>query len=271
MEEFSILLAIILGVIQGIFEWLPISSEGNITLVLTSIGISPRRAVQYSLFLHVGTALSSTIFYRAELAELLKILRTPNTAKIKSSDILFFGIATLVSGFVGIWAYQTLIEAVTAIRGSFLIILIGGLLIVTGMFQRMSGSNTVQENPSHPILNSVLVGVGQGLAVLPGISRSGTTVGILLLRGYEGKTAFRLSFILSIPAALGAGVLVLIESGGSLGLSFVSGSVAILTSCIIGYLTIGGLVRVAQQTSFWAICIGLGTLAILGGAITIIL
>ena len=77
----SLVVAIVVGVLQGIFEWLPISSEGNITVALSWLGESPEQAVAFALFLHLGTALSATVYYRAEIREELEEQHTTNTSE----------------------------------------------------------------------------------------------------------------------------------------------------------------------------------------------
>jgi len=118
-------------------------------------------------------------------------------------------------------------------------------------------------------LDAVLVGVLQGLAVLPGVSRSGTTVSALLLRGHEGEASLRLSFVLSIPAALGAGVLVVLDEG----LPTVDpgpAALALAVSAAVGYLTVGALVRLVGRVAFWQVCVGFGALAVLGGGVLLV-
>ncbi|SDZ98801.1 undecaprenyl-diphosphatase [Haloplanus vescus] len=265
----SVLIAIIVGALQGVFEWLPISSEGNLTLILAWLGESPQQAVAFALFLHLGTAFSATAYYRHEIATELGTLRTwrPGVAlQDEYMQTTFLGIATLVSGGVGVSAYLLLAEIVSALTGGTIVIGIGGLLILTGIFQRLSTS-VERASPATPTLwEAVLVGIAQGLAILPGISRSGSTTGVLLLRGYAAPTSFRLSFLLSIPAAIGGGLLAFLDTGLP-GLSLSSGLIALLTAAIVGYLTIDALMRIVNRVAFWVVCLGLGSLAILGGGL----
>lgn len=270
MEPFELLVAILVGLLQGIFEWLPISSEGNITILLTALGRSPAYAVQYSLFLHLGTAVAATAYFRSEIRELLVDIPLLTTKSYDTSDHTFLILATLVSGITGLAAYTFLIEAVSKLEGGLLIVLIGVLLIVTGVFQRHSGSTSHRSTRNSPILDALLVGVGQGAAILPGISRSGTTVGILLLRGYDGQNSFRLSFLLSIPAAVGAGILVLATSNGFAATGMLPSVAALLASALAGYLSIGLLMRFARRVSFDVVCIVLGGLAIIGGGVLLL-
>jgi len=96
------------------------------------------------------------------------------------------------------------------------------------------------------------------------------TTGALLLRGYEGAEAFRLSFLLSIPAALGAATLVVLDTGGLPSISPSAAVVALVTSAVVGYLTIDALMRLVERVSFWAICTGLGAIATLGGLVLLL-
>lgn len=268
MDIASLLVAVLVGILQGIFEWLPISSEGNLTIVLAALGYPAGQAVRYALFLHLGTALAATAYYRSDLRTLLEGLPTAVSEFREQSEVWFLAIATLVSGVTGIAAYGVLIETVSKLGGGLLILAIGVLLVGTGFFQRYS-TNSLSAKDEPTLRDAVLVGVGQGVAVLPGVSRSGTTVGIMLLRGYEGPLAFRLSFILSIPAALGAGVLVLAETGTLTGVSPLAGSVAVAVSGVVGYATIDILMRLVERVAFWLICVLLGLVAVLGGGIII--
>ncbi|MFW5903131.1 MAG: undecaprenyl-diphosphate phosphatase [Halolamina sp.] len=274
------LLAFLLGVLQGVFEWLPISSEGNVAMALTALGRSPDQSVQLALFLHLGTALAATVYYRHSIFEVLETLPgwRPNTAFERgAAETSFLAIATLASGVVGAAGYALLEEAVSALSGGAFVALIGLLLIVTGVLQRTAGDGEGDGDgdavvtPRRPTaFDAVLVGALQGLAVFPGVSRSGTTTSALLLRRYEGEQAFRLSFLLSIPAALGAGLLVALDAGGVPSVSPASGAIALVTAAVVGFATIDLLMRVVRRVAFWGVCVGLGALAVVGGVLVVV-
>ncbi len=99
------------------------------------------------------------------------------------------------------------------------------------------------------------------------MSRSGTTASALLLRGHDGPNSFRLSFLLSIPAALGGALIAVLDSGGIPSLSPLTAFVSIVTAAMVGYITIDALMRLVERVSFWAVCVGLGLLAIIGGVL----
>ncbi|WP_132059673.1 undecaprenyl-diphosphate phosphatase [Halorussus amylolyticus] len=278
------LVALVAGVLQGIFEWLPISSEGNITVFLTALGSSPEAAVQFSLFLHVGTAISATAYYRDELREVLAGLpawRPDSAFGDEHATLSFLAVATLATGVVGIAALTTLEAAMSALTGGAFVALVGVLLVGTGVLLRVADSGERERSERDPrqsksggvefggrdapnLVDAVLVGALQGLAILPGVSRSGTTASALLFRGHDGPSSFRLSFLLSIPAALGAGALTL-ATGGVPGVAPVPAVLALASAAVVGYLTIDALMRVVERVPFWGVCIGLGGLAILGG------
>jgi len=272
MEQW--LVAVLVGLVQGILEWLPVSSEGSVALMLTFLGnTTPAVAVQYALFVHAGTAIAAAAYYREEVLGLLRLLPTvrPRSAfEAETAELSFFVVATTVSIGVALLAYVLLIDVTTDLTGGAFVMLIGGLLVVTGFLQRIGdtwGGVGERENPG--LLDALLVGGLQGLAVLPGVSRSGTTVSALLLRGHEGVDSLRLSFVLSIPAALGGGVLAVADDGIP-GLSPEVAVLALAVSALVGYLTVGALVALARRVAFWGICVGFGSLAVVGGAVLLL-
>ncbi|WP_135534392.1 undecaprenyl-diphosphate phosphatase [Halostella pelagica] len=267
------LVALVAGILQGIFEWLPISSEGNVAVFLTAVGSSPGAAVQFSLFLHVGTALSASVYYREEILEAVRLApdwRASDAFDGETADLSFLVIATFASFCVGLLAYLTLDHVVGELSGGLFVAGVGVLLVATGVFQRLADEQPISTRTTPTLVDAVLVGALQGLAVLPGVSRSGTTVGALLLRGHDGPESFRLSFLLSVPAALGAGALTVLDEGGIPSVDPLPALVALTAAAIVGYLTIDALMRVVERVDFWAVCLGLGSLATLGGVVLLL-
>jgi undecaprenyl-diphosphatase len=181
--------------------------------------------------------------------------------------VTFLAVGTLVSGVVGVAAYATLDRVVDELTGGAVVVLVGVLLVATGLLQRLSADAAVGRAAPDP-LDAVLVGAAQGVAILPGVSRSGMTTGTLLLRGHEGPTAFRLSFLLSIPAAVGGAAIAYLDTG--LGEVTAPGAaLALLAAFLVGLATIDALLRVVERVSFWAVCVGLGALAVVGGLLVV--
>jgi undecaprenyl-diphosphatase len=274
MTEVSVWIAVVLGAVQGVVEWLPISSEGAVTILLTALGTSGEVAVQISLFLHVGTGVAALVYYRDEIRAILGEVRDwdrdTDPFGPESETTTFVAVATVVSIAVAGGVYLTLLEAATALSGGAFIAVIGGLLVLTGVVQRVAETAVTEGTRRLDLLDPVLVGAGQGLAILPGVSRSGTTASVLLLRGHSGERSFRLSFLLSIPASFGAGVLAVVEIGGVPTADAGVAGAAVLTSALVGYATIDILMRIVRRLPFWQICLGLGSLAIVGGGLLVL-
>jgi undecaprenyl-diphosphatase len=260
--------AVLAGVLQGVLEWLPVSSEGQVSILLSALGgVSPESAVRLSLVLHFGTGLSALLYYRDEVRPLAEQAAAWSWSGAWRSDVAeasFLVVATAVTGLVGIGALAALAEVVSAFTGGAFIVAVGVLLILTGVFQRAAASANVPSDRPPNLVDALLVGGLQGLAVLPGVSRSGTTVGGLLLRGHDGPASFRLSFLLSIPASLGGAVLIGLR-GGLPAVGLAAAVAAVAASALVGYVTIDALLRVVAKVPFWLVCAGLGLLAVVGG------
>ena len=266
----DLLVAILAGIVQGIVEWLPVSSQGNLSLVLTLVGTEPDVAIQLALFLQVGTTLSAVTYYQREIKTVLATIPgwRPQTAYDGDNAIAsYLVIASFMTGLVGIPLYILAVDVAGQLTGGIFIAGIGVLLVGTGLLQLASESFSQAHHTDPTFTDSLLVGAVQGIAILPGVSRSGMTTSAFLFRSYEPPAAFRLSFLLSIPASLGAAVLTLLSAGGLPGISPTAALVALSVSAIVGYLTIDAVMRVVERIPFWAVCFGLGGLAIVGGGI----
>jgi undecaprenyl-diphosphatase len=263
------LVAVVVGLLQGVFEWLPISSEGNVAIALTALGTAPSLAVSYALFVHLGTAVSATAYYRDEVRAALASwpgLRPVSAFGGETATLSFVVLATAASSVVGLVALFALEALVTELTGGAFVALIGALLVATGILQRFADARSLATRETPDALDAVLVGGLQGLAILPGVSRSGTTTSALLLRGHDGPASFRLSFLLSIPAALIGGGVGVVRAGG-IGVSPTAGLVALVVAAVVGYATIDLLMRIVRRVAVWTLCVGLGALAIAGGLV----
>lgn len=236
----DIVFLFILGVIQGILEWLPVSSSGNITLVLVSYyEMSFSEAVNVSFFLHTGTMLSVLVKYRRNVCHLAK-----NAFSLEFTPLLkVYSVATAVSAAVGILFYLLLDAEVSEYTGSLLIAV---FLVITGVVIRIRRHGLKPVNQMS-VLDAVVVGVAQGVAVIPGISRSGITMSALLSRGVNQCEALQLSFLLSIPPVLGLMVL----SFSAFSWVYV---VSLVVSFVCSLLTMEILLKTAQKLDFSWFC-----------------
>jgi len=270
----ELVVAVLAGIIQGVVEWLPVSSQGNLALFLSLAGTEPDVAVQLALFLQVGTTVSAATYYREEIAAAVRSVPDwrPGAAYAGDNAVpTYIVVASLFTGVVGIPLYVFAVDLAGQLTGGVFIAVIGVLLVVTGVVQLVSESVSMGVREQPTLFDSLLVGSVQGLAILPGISRSGVTTSALLFRSYDPPAAFRLSFLLSIPASLGAAALTLAGAGGLPGISPTAALVALSVSALVGYLAIGALMRIVARIPFWAVCFGLGGLAIVGGGLVAVL
>ncbi len=235
--------AVILGILQGIFEWLPISSQGQVAVVAMQIfGIASEDALKYAIFLHIGTLISATIYFRKEIAEILKLR--------ERKFLKFIVIALIATAITAIPSYLLLREI--AQSSFWFMIMIGTLLIVTGIVQKINKKHKEAQLDSK---NALFLGLGQGFSVLPGVSRSGTTTSVILFEGFKPEDAFRISFLLSIPAVfLGELAFGIIE-----GVIFeVNVLIAVVVAAVVGYFSIDLLLKSAKRINFSLFCIVFG-------------
>ena len=270
MSSTDLFVAIIAGVVQGVVEWLPVSSQGNLALFLTAVGTSPDVALQLALFLQIGTTISAASYYRDDIAVASRAVpkwRPRAAFETDNALVSFIVVACVATGVVGIPLYIFAVDFASELTGGIFISVIGVLLILTGILQLASESVGMGYRELPTFVDACLVGASQGIAILPGISRSGITTSALLFRSYDPPVAFRLSFLLSIPASLGAAGLTVVGAGGLPGISLSGAIGATVASAVVGYLTIGALMRIVERLPFWLICFGLGGLAIIGGGV----
>ncbi len=206
---------IILGIIQGLTEFLPVSSSGHLVLGQIFFGITQSQ-LTFDISVHMGTLLAVLVIYSSDIFAM-----TASVFRFLSKAVLFKPVSHLVNEDKNLRLAGLIIigSVPTAIIGLFLKqfehilftseVLVGAMLILTGTILWVSRNYYFSENKTSGfgIKNALLIGVSQGLAVIPGISRSGTTIAVGMFLGLDRHTAARFSFLLSIPAILGAQVL----------------------------------------------------------------
>ncbi len=265
---------IIIGVLQGTIEWLPISSQGNLVIYLANfLKISPQLSLNYSLLLHIGTLGSAIVYFRNEIKEIfsiknikLLIVKNFNLIKIKEEKedenfliARFLLISLIVTFFISGPLYFLLRQKSSDINVSFLNLTIGILLIATGFLIFYSNKKTLTK-PKLTIMNSFILGLSQGFAIIPGLSRSGLTTSALLFRGFTPEKAFRLSFLLSIPTIFFGEIALFIFNGIFFSPYII---ISIIVSFVVGYFTIDFLLKFAKKINFSYFCFVLGFLYIL--------
>lgn len=254
--------SIILGIVQGIFEWLPISSQGNLVLLMVGFfKIGAAEALKYSIFLHLGTLLAVIVYFHKDIIKLFKRLKNykPEFKEKHNGLISFLIVSTLITGLIGYPLFKLIMNF--EFRGEIFLGLIGLALIFTGLFQKFSKPREYKEKML-TLKDSILLGILQGLAIIPGISRSGITISTFLLRRYNPKQGLYLSFLMSIPVLFVGGIFLTITEGlPEIALSNLF--LGLLFSFIFGLITIKILLALAQKIRFWGFCFVIGILALL--------
>jgi undecaprenyl-diphosphatase len=245
--------AVITGVIQGLLEWVPISSRGNIILLMMALfGQDASQALSYSVYLHMGTGLAALVYLRKDVVSIL--LRRDEQSRRLFNFLL---IATLFTGLVGLPIFLFL-EASFG-YGEAILGLMGLALIATGLIQRASPRKE-DKGIDLGLRDGIVFGSIQGLSVIPGLSRSGLTTSAFLFKRFGGEDAFKLSFLMSIPASFAASIGLLLLNGPS-GFD-TSTLVGILAAFVSGMMSMSLMLMVAKRTSLWKLCVGLGSLVV---------
>jgi len=234
----GLLEAIVLGIVQGIAEFLPISSSGHLALFQRLFGIH-EATLGFDVLLHVGTLIPVCVVYWKDIWVLIK------KPFQRMTLLLIIGTVPAVA------AALLLGDTIETLFTSMLFLAVG--FAVTGAVLLLADYLPAGKKGEKEItwLDALLIGCAQGVAVAPAISRSGSTISASLLRGLKRETAARFSFLLSIPAILGAAVLQIKEVvtggdvfGGIPALSLVAGFLAAMLS---GYLAIQFMLKLIQK------------------------
>lgn len=284
----TILQAILLGIIQGITEFLPVSSSGHLAIFQNIFKIDTGGSMLFDVMLHVGTLAAVFVVYRKDIMKMiLEALRicVDIAANIKiwisnrrddealryrrvihnnyRKFVVLILVSTIPTGVIGYTA-KSLVSAASAtlIVPGVCLLLTGVLLIVADFTE---DGKKIPRDVSYT--NGFFIGIAQGLSTLPGLSRSGTTITACLLSGFDKRFAVKYSFLMSVPAILGASVLEIKDVAaepitGSLILCCIIGAVV---AGLVGYVCIKVMLAVVRKKKFkgFAIyCFALGLVAI---------
>ena len=252
--------AVILGIVQGLTEFLPVSSSGHLVIASEILKIKPD--VAFDVLLHLGTLLAVTVFFLPDIIRILRAIfieRRPDDPYFRLGMLVIAAsVPTAIMGFLFKDSFEALFNSVFAV-GCFLI-LTG---IVINVAERYGKPRKDIKKVS--LLDSILIGIAQGCAIAPGLSRSGTTVSASLLLGLDRGLAARFSFLLSIPAILGATVFKAKEIVGLPGREVLFG---FLFAAVTGYFAIWafmGIIERRKITAFAYYCFFAGFIAIMIG------
>lgn len=254
--------ALLLGIVQGLTEFLPVSSSGHLVLTEHLLGI-PAGDLSFEVAVHFGTLVAVCLYFRARLWDMARNLFGRQGAGLSAREgqrlLALIIVGSIPAGVIGL-LFKDEIESLFAdahLAAAFLIVT-GLLLLAMRLRQKPDGEITWPR--------AFLIGVAQAVAILPGISRSGSTIATGSLLGVKPATAAEYSFLLSVPAVLGATLLALPDAiaEGTFGLSHILGALA---AAIVGYLALKWVFVSIRQGRF----ILFGIYCIIAGVIGVIL
>jgi undecaprenyl-diphosphatase len=202
----SILQSVFLGVVQGLTEFLPVSSSGHLVF-FQSLFEMKEPQIFFDVMLHLGTLLAVVVFFRTDIWKIAQGLGAVLKRRDKSSSqvklLLLIIIATLPTGMMGL-LFKDWFESLFSKPK-----VVGGMLLITGMLLWLTRWTKREGKPLDHMrwFDAILIGIAQGVAIIPGISRSGATISMGLFLGLDRELSGKFSFLLSIPAILGATLL----------------------------------------------------------------
>lgn len=239
----TVLQALALGVIQGLGEFLPISSSAHLVLTPWVFGWDDPGLV-FDVALHMGTLFAVVAFFWRDWVELFNEAVIKRRSTQKASLFWYLLIATIPGAVAG-YIFEE--QAETVFRDPLIIAV---MLIIMGLILYLVDRRAVKRKNMNGIsfADSMLIGLSQAFAIIPGVSRSGVTMTAGRALGLTRQTAARFSFLLSTPIIFGAGVMQLKDIASSdINIAFITG---VVSSAVVGFLSIGFLLRYLSERSF---------------------
>ena len=236
----SIIQAVFLGILQGLTEWLPVSSSGHLVLAQQFFSIDV--PIFFDVMLHVGTAAVVVWFMRKEFLAMLKALLKLDFKSKYGRWFMFLLAGSIITGLIGFFGYDFFASLFSQIK------YVAAALFATGVFLLVI--ERLEKNGQLEFKHSALMGLAQGLAIIPGISRSGATVGAALIAGANREDAAKFSFMLAVPAIFGAALFEYVSSDVAVILttSLVFGTLAAM---IVGWLSLKLFLRIVLSKRLW--------------------
>ncbi|MBN1464199.1 undecaprenyl-diphosphate phosphatase [candidate division KSB1 bacterium] len=265
--------AIILGIVQGLTEFLPISSSGHLVLGKHLLGLQ-EQGIQFEVFVHFGSLLAVLTVFSRDIGNLVKAFFAFFSASTRAKGVrayyhenadfrllLFIIMASVPAAIIGLALQDQIETAFGSPRFACSMLIVTAVILFLTLFvKKADGSLTLR--------NTLIMGLAQAVAILPGISRSGSTISAGLYQKVNGREAARFSFLLAVPAVLGATALKAVELvefgiGGDMFMQLAAGMIAAYVS---GFLAIESLLAVVGRGKlYWfaPYCLLVGVLGLI--------
>lgn len=261
METITFLEAIILGLIQGLTEFLPVSSSGHLELANYLFGIEEPSNLQFTMALHAGTVLSTIVVFWKELGKLIK-----GFFRFNMNPEMIFALNILISlvpiAFIGI-VFGSEIESLFTSN----LTLVGVMLLITAALLTFAHYARPRQNPVTP-KSAFIIGIAQAVAIFPGLSRSGCTISTGLMLGVKREEVSKFSFLMVLIPVIGMNFLEILKTPA--GESFAAAPLigGFLTAFISGMLACKWMIRLVNKGKlvwFAAYCLAVGIISIIMG------
>ena len=263
----DIVRSIVFGIVQGLTEFLPVSSSGHLEIAKYVMGDDSvaQQSMMMTVVLHFATALSTIVVFRKEIGEIVSGLFKPSEDRSEFWFCVKIVLSMIPAAIVGV-CFDEQIEALFSQQ----MLLVGLMLLVTGALLLMADRAKTTEKPVS-IVNAIIIGISQAIAILPGISRSGATISTSVLLGIDREKAARFSFLMVVPLIFGKmakDVLSAVKDGTTLVdagqmLPLTIGFVAAFVTGLVACLWMIRLVKACQLTWFSIYCFIVGVLVII--------
>jgi undecaprenyl-diphosphatase len=268
--------AIILGAVQGLTEFLPVSSSGHLVIFQYLFNLKEPE-VLFNVGVHMGTLIAVIIFFRKDLHSIIasvfsffngilkkKVSFADATQDMDIKLALLIIVGTIPTGILGLF-FHTIVDRIfsSVVLVGLMLIVTGSLLIITVWIK-----NNGKSIKRFSFKEALIIGLMQGISILPGISRSGSTIAVGLFMGLERETAARFSFLLSIPAIIGATILEFKDISTYPSAQIISMLIGAFTSCLVGYGALGSLLYIVKKGRlhfFAPYCFAAGVIALIIG------
>ncbi len=271
----SLIHSIIIGIVQGISEWLPISSKTQVLIASQALlGLTYSQAYTFGLFMEIGTVLAAIIYFRRELLTLIRVILLRSKDNQDRNLFIYVLVTTIITGIIGAPLYL-IADSLTNIPIGVPMMIVGLVLIGDAVFimysrKRQQQGGTTRKFKDLKIKDYIIVGVAQGIAALPGVSRSGITTSALLVLNVEPDEAFRLSFLIGIFAAIAAFGLTLVATKSNVNADLAAIGlpgmmIAIAASLIVSLFLIDFMIKIGRRTKITYVTSALGVIAIVAG------
>ena len=263
----DIINAIILGIVQGLTEFLPVSSSGHLEIAKTLLKVDlddGKFGMMMTVVLHFATALSTVVVFRKDIVEIFAGLVRPSEGREHQWFCVKILLSMIPAAAVGI-LFDEQIEAL--FTGNMM--LVGGMLLFTGVLLLLADQAKTTDKPVG-IVNAIIIGISQAIAILPGISRSGATISTCVLLGVDREKAAKFSFLMVVPLIFGKMAKDILDSFGADAAEAAGPSILLLAAGFVAAFITGWLacvwmirlVKACQLTYFAVYCFVVGVIAI---------